>query len=154
MSMSHHISHICTTVTFYLRNIVRIRRFIDQSACHSGVRSLVLSHPSRPLLSSLHWLPLKHRIMFKLLSFVYKILNNQAPKYLGNCLNLYRPTRALRSASDPLRLTYSITRTLAGDRTFTVTASKYWYDLPLSLRQSSSVAIFRKALKTHLFCSL
>ena len=33
MSMSHHISHICSTVTFYLRNIARIRRFIDQSAC-------------------------------------------------------------------------------------------------------------------------
>ena len=44
MSMSHHISHICSTVTFYLRNIARIRRFIDQSACHNAVRSLVLSH--------------------------------------------------------------------------------------------------------------
>ena len=43
MSMSHHISHICSTVTFYLRNIARIRRFIDQSACHNAVRSLVLS---------------------------------------------------------------------------------------------------------------
>ena len=42
MSMSHHISHICSTVTFYLRNIARIRRFIDQSACHNAVRSLVL----------------------------------------------------------------------------------------------------------------
>ena len=43
MSMSNHISHICSTVTFYLRNIARIRRFIDQSACHNAVRSLVLS---------------------------------------------------------------------------------------------------------------
>ena len=39
LSMSHHISHICSTV----RNIARIRRFIDQSACHNAVRSLVLS---------------------------------------------------------------------------------------------------------------
>ena len=191
MSMSHHISHICSTVTFYLRNIARIRRFIDQSACHNAVRSLVLSridycngllssipstqlyrvqrlqnwaarlvfqvsrdHPSQPLLNSLHWLPLKQRIIFKLLLFVYKILNNQAPKYLDTCLNLYTPTRSLRSSSDPLRLTYSVTRTLAGDRTFTVSASKYWNDLPLTVRQSSSVSTFRKALKTHLFKSL
>ena len=191
MSMSHHISHICSTVTFYLRNISRIRRFIDKSACHNAVRSLVLSridycngllstipsnqlirvqrlqnwaarlifqvsrdYPSQPLLKSLHWLPLKQRIIFKLLVFVYRSLNNQAPEYLSNCLNLYTPTRALRSASDPLRLTYSITRTLAGDRTFTVSASKYWNDLPLTIRQSSSTSIFRRALKTHLFRSM
>ena len=43
MSMSHHISHICSMATFYLRNIAKIRRFIDQSACHNAVRSLVLS---------------------------------------------------------------------------------------------------------------
>ena len=43
MSMSYNISHICSTVTFYLRNISRIRRFIDQSDCHNSVRSLVLS---------------------------------------------------------------------------------------------------------------
>ena len=191
MSMSYHISHICSTVTFYLRNISRIRRFIDQSACHNAVRALVLSridycngllssipsnqltrvqrlqnwaarlilqvsrdHPSQPLLNSLHWLPLKQRIIFKLLLFVYRTLNNQAPEYLSNCLNLYTPTRSLRSASDPLRLTYSVTRTLAGDRTFTVSASKYWNDLPLTIRQSSSIPIFKKALKTHLFSSL
>ena len=191
MSMSHHISHICSTVTFYLRNIAKIRRFIDQSACRNAVRSLVLSrinycnrllssipstqlyrvqrlqnwaarlvfqvsrdHPSQPLLNLLHWLPLKQRIIFKLLLFVFKILNNQAPKYLHTCLNLYTPTRSLRSSSDPLRLTYSVTRTLAGDRTFTVSASKYWNDLPLTVRQSSSVSTFRKALKTHLFKSL
>ena len=143
MSMSHHIFHICSTVTFYFMNIARIRRFIDQSACHNAVRSLVLSridycngllssipstqldrvqrlqnwaarlvfqisrdHPSQPLLNSLHCLPLKQRIIFKLLLFVYKILNNQAPKYLDTCLNLYTPTRRLRSSSDPLHLTF------------------------------------------------
>ena len=116
MSMSYHISHICSTVTFYLKNISRIRRFIDQSACHNAVRSLVLSrvdycngllstipsnqliriqrlqnwaarlvlqvsrdHPTQPLFNSLHWLPLKQRIMFKLLLIVSKTLNKQAP---------------------------------------------------------------------------
>ena len=110
-------------------------------------------HPSRPLLNSLHWLPLKQRIMFKLLLYVYRIINNQSPKYLDTCLNLYTPIRNLRSSND-LRLTYSVTRTLAGDRTFTVTASKYWNDLPLTIRQSPSVTIFRKSLKTHLFSCL
>ena len=117
------------------------------------VRFLGTTHLSH-FLNLLHWLPLKQRIIFKLLLFVYKILNNQAPKYLDTCLNLYTPTRSLRSSSDPLRLTYSDTRTLASDRTFTVSASKYWNDLPLTVRQSLSVSAFRKALKTHLFSSL
>ena len=88
------------------------------------------------------------RIIFKLLLFVYKILNNQAPKYLDTCLNLYTPTRSLRSSSDPLRFTYSVTRTLAGDHR--TSASKYCNDLPFTVRQSSSVSAFRKALK-HIF---
>ena len=107
-------------------------------------------HPSQPLLNSLHWLPVKKRIIFKLLLFVYKILHNQAPNYLATSLNLYTPARRLRSSADPLRLTYSTTRTLAGDRTFTVAASKYWNNLPLIIRQSPSVITFRKALKAHL----
>ena len=59
--------------------------------------------------------------------------------------------RSLRSSSDPLRLTYSVTRTLAGDRTFTVSASKYGNDLPLIVRQSSSVSAFRNSLQTQSF---
>ena len=104
-------------------------------------------------MNSLHWLPLKQRIIFKLLLFVYKILNNQAPKYLDTCtcLNLYTPTRSLRSSSDPLRLTYSVTRTLAGDRTITVSASKYWNDLPLTVRQSSYSQCFQKGLENTSF---
>ena len=35
-----------------------------------------------PILHELHWLPIKERIVFKLLMFVYKILNDQAPMYL------------------------------------------------------------------------
>ena len=136
MSMCHHISHICSTVTFYLRNIARIRRFIDQSACHNAVRSLVLSridycngllssipstqldrvqrlqnwaarsvfqvsrdHPSQPLLNLLHWLPLKQRIIFKLLLFVYKILNNQASKisrYLFEYIYAYQELEVIQ----------------------------------------------------------
>ena len=94
-------------------------------------------HPSQPLLNSLHWLPLKQRIIFKLLLFVYKILNNQAPKYLDTCLNLYTPTRSLRSSSDPLRLTYSVTRTLAGDLLYLLQNTGMIYHLLLdSLHQS------------------
>ena len=74
-----------------------------------------------------------------------------APMYISNCLKLYVPKRNLRSSSDCLRLDYPITRNKAGDRTFTVCASKLWNDLPKTLRNCTSVNAFKKALKTHLF---
>ena len=105
----------------------------------------------KPLLKSLHWLPIRQRISFKLLLFVYKCLHNQGPIYLTNCLSVYVPNRQLRSSNDYLRLVYPITRVLADDRTFTVAASKEWNKLSVYIRQSSSTNIFKKALKTYLF---
>ncbi len=43
MSMSPHISSLCQSITYQLRNISRIRRFLDINSCHHIVRSLVLS---------------------------------------------------------------------------------------------------------------
>ena len=43
MTMSAHINNVCRNVTFHLRNISRIRKFIDQNTCHHAVRSLILS---------------------------------------------------------------------------------------------------------------
>ena len=43
MSMAAHITNLSRTVTFHLRNITRIRRFIDKDTCHHAIRSLVLS---------------------------------------------------------------------------------------------------------------
>ena len=188
MTMLSHINNVTKTVTFHLRNIGRIRKYIDQTTCHHAARSLILSRldycngllsslPStyitrlqrlqnwaarlvfevdrkqspKPLLKSLHWLPIRQRISFKLLLFVYKCLHNQGPIYLTNSLSVYVPNRQLRSSNDYLRLVYPITRVLAGDRTFTVAASKEWNKLPVYIRQSSSTNIFKKALKTYLF---
>ena len=73
------------------------------------------------------------------------------PWSISNCLKLYVPKRNLRSSSDCLRLDYPITRNKAGDRTFTVYASKLWNNLPMTLTNCTSVNAFKKALKTHLF---
>ena len=43
LSMSSHVTSLCTNVTYHLRNITRIRRFLDRDSCHHIIRSLVLS---------------------------------------------------------------------------------------------------------------
>ena len=43
MTMASHITNVSRTITFHLRNISRIRRFIDKDTCHHAVGSLILS---------------------------------------------------------------------------------------------------------------
>ena len=43
MSMSMHVKTLCRSLTFKLRNISRIRRFLDFDTCHLIVRALILS---------------------------------------------------------------------------------------------------------------
>lgn len=76
------------------------------------------------LSASLHWLPIHARIHFKIILFVFKSLNGLAPAYLFELLQVYTPTRSLRSA-DLLLLSVPKTKLkLRGDRAFAVVASK------------------------------
>ena len=113
-------------------------------------------HDAMPL-SSLHWLPIKQRIVFKILLFVYNFFHDRAPEYFSDCLELYRPVRTnLRSNTDPFRLTFHVARSKAGDRTFTVAAAKEWNKLPPSIKAAPPVDVFEKLLETYLFptCSM
>ena len=47
-------------------------------------------------LKELHWLPVEARIEFKILSYVWKSLNERAPNYLTNMLRPREITRDLR----------------------------------------------------------
>ncbi len=55
-----------------------------------------------PILQSLHWLPIKFRISYKIVLLAYKALNDLAPAYLTNLLSRYNPTRSLRSQNSGL----------------------------------------------------
>ena len=52
-----------------------------------------------PLLQELHWLPVEYRIEFKILLVTFKCLNNVAPYYLQELINVYKPKWQLRSSS-------------------------------------------------------
>ena len=104
-----------------------------------------------PPLKELHWLPVQYRIQFKVLLLVYKSLNDKGPKYLKELLIPYSPSRTLRSTSSN-DLTVPRTRLKTyGDRAFSVAGPRLWNNLPSSVRNSTSVPAFKKALKTHLF---
>ncbi|KAH3727166.1 hypothetical protein DPMN_053093 [Dreissena polymorpha] len=53
---------------------------------------------SKQALYELHWLPIKARILFKLLTFMYKFSNDEAPTYLTELRTKHIPNRqGLRS---------------------------------------------------------
>jgi len=55
-----------------------------------------------PVLQSLHWLPVKFGIDFKVLLFVYKPLSGLAPQYISDLTIPYSLSRVLRSSDQRL----------------------------------------------------
>ena len=51
----------------------------------------------QPILRQLHWLPVRKRIVFKIILLTFKIIHGLAPQYLSDFLPIYKPTRSLRS---------------------------------------------------------
>ena len=54
------------------------------------------------ILRRLHWLPVRYRIIFKILLLTYKALNGQAPSYIKDLLKYRNSGRVLRSSNEHL----------------------------------------------------
>ena len=104
-----------------------------------------------PVLASLHWLPIRFRVDFKLLLFVFKSLHGLAPPYLADLIQPHRPARALRSADQLLLEARRARLKTRGDRAFAVVGPNLWNALPLSVRAADSIECFKSRLKAHLF---
>ncbi len=103
------------------------------------------------VLASLHWLPIKLRVDFKILLFAYKALHNSALDYISDLTKPYKASRSLRS-SDQLLLSVPRSRCKTkGDRDFSVVAPKLWNGLPLNIRASPSLNAFKSSLKTYFY---
>ena len=103
------------------------------------------------ILSDLHWLPIKKRIMFKLLLIVYKSLNHAAPKYLSELLRPYHPKPNLRSSTRSLLVVPNSRLKSFGDKAFEIAGPKLWNALPMNIRAASTTHQFKSLLKTYLF---
>ena len=106
-----------------------------------------------PVLHNLHWLPIQKRIKFKILCLTYKVLSNMSPVYLRELLEIRSSGRTLRSSTEGAHtLRQPIANTVFyGDRAFSVCAPRLWNRLPVSLRLSVNIDVFKSNLKTHLF---
>ena len=131
--------------------ILRLQRVQNAAArCVLGLRkrdsaSLALSH--------LHWLPVRHRIIFKVLLLTWKALHGEAPEYIKEMLSPLQYQRTLRSSASGLLEVPRTNLKTYGDRAFSVQAPKLWNSLPSPIREKPTRDSFKQTLKTHLFSS-
>ena len=79
-----------------------------------------------------------------------KALNNLAPVCISNVLVRYEPSRNLRSTDKYLlRIPKTHLKTY-GDRAFSVADTRLWNALPMDIKLSPSVSVFKNRLKTLL----
>ena len=130
------------------QNLNRLQK-IQNKAARLITRDKASTH-IQPVLRSLHWLPVKERIEFKSLCFVFKCLHDLAPQYLKDLFKEYQPVRTLRSSDALLLETPSSNLALCG-KAFSVSGAKLWNSISLDTRTSSNLDIFKRKLKTELF---
>ena len=138
MSLSTHVGNFIRSMYMHMRHISRIRHHLDDTTLVKVVMVLVISalygvtdyllkklqlaqnNAARlvrkskkydhitPIPKDLHWLPVKSRIIFKVLSIVHSAMHSVAcPSYIQELVTHYAPPRALRSVTAFIWTIYS-----------------------------------------------
>ena len=120
--------HLCDTI--------QKRIALIETARHESI--VTMSPPftcSLPLLRSLHWLPVRFKILFKI---NFKTLCEKQPVYLHSMLATSLPSRSLRLNNDN-SLSVPRVKTNTGARAFHSCAPSLWNNLPLFVYSANSV---------------
>ena len=134
-------------------------QLVQNSLCRVVTSSSNFFHIT-PQLKKLHRLPVRYRVQFKIGLITYKILNQGQPVYLRELIHPYTSFRNTRHSNPKLKFLQTPTfdhRVHKSIKQFSNSFSHYapvaWNPFPFQIRNSPSVASFRKHLKTHLFNS-
>lgn len=126
-------------------------------AVQNAAARLILKIPKfqsgREGICTLHWLPIKERISFKVLSTVYKAMHSKGSSQLKSLFQWYIPGRSLRSSTQNKLVSPRFCRSRWGGRSFSVAAARLWNSLPLAIVNACSLPAFKKLLKTWLYPS-
>ena len=191
-SMTSQVGGLCRTLNFQLKNIARIRKYLDQDTCQHIVRSFVLSrldygnsllagstnaqsnklqhlqnraaclicsakrheHIS-PYLTRIHCLPVHQCVNLKLLVYIYQcLIFTKIPfSLILFCITL----KEVLIITSILRLiilgsTFPKLTIPQAIKAFFVIGPHLWNMLPmLPTRETASLTVFKKILKTYLF---
>ena len=150
----------CNSIFLSLTDFeLRRLQLVQNPLCRVVTRSSKYSHIT-PQLKKLDWLPVKYRIQFKIGLIIYKIVNQGQPVYLRELLHPYTSSRNTRRSTPKVKFLHTPTfdrKVYKSVKLFSNSFSHYapvlWNSFPFQIRNSPSVASFRKHLKTHPFNS-
>jgi len=104
-------------------------------------------------LIELHWLQVVTRIEFKLSTLMYRSVTGNAPSYIKDMLlpasGLHRQTQLQSASNDDLVVPCIGLK--FGEPAFSVAAPRLWNEVPYDVRKASTLATFKRHLKTFLF---
>ena len=130
---------------------------MQNTLCRIVTKTHRFSSITRPM-ASLHWLPVKYRIQFKMCLIMFKLRHTGYPAYLRDCDRPYHSTYQTRKSDSSHnflqtpyynRKQHNSFKSLSS--TFIYSAPRLWNSLPDSCRCASSISTFRSHLKTHLW---
>ena len=127
-------------------------QLVQNNAARIIVRKRKSDHISLTL-KELHWLPIEARVEFKILLLTFKALNGTAPLYLTNLVRFKENACVLWSGSEQYLEVQPTRLKSIGVRAFAAIAPRLWNSIPVTIRNSANVNIFKRAVKTHLFRS-
>ena len=104
-------------------HISRLQRL--QNSCARVIYGVGRRDHVSGLLKKLHWLPIRQRIIFKVLCLIFKCVHGTAPSYLSDILPLRDENRFVQIPR---------TKTAYGDQAFSRLGPMYWNALPTHIR--------------------
>ena len=151
LSMKEHINNACQMAYWELRRISSMIQYLTEDAAKTLVVSLsrlvygnCLLHKlqknqnasarlilkssrqehTKPLLKALHWLPISDRITCKLSCTCYNSVTASTPQYLTDLLQIYTPSRTLRSTADTRKLKIPLQKEILRPEIFLLSGSR------------------------------
>ena len=141
----------CNSLLFGVSGELHRRMQLIQNSAARLVTGSAKHDHITPDLVHLHWLPVRQRIVFKIAVLVFKALHGESPMYISEMIASYAPERTLRSSTKSLVRESAPKCVTFGGRAFSYAAPKLWNKLPSDIRNASSLDLFKKQLKFHLF---
>jgi hypothetical protein len=103
-------------------------------------------------LMTLHWLPIKRRVQFKVCCIMHRCTYSEtSPAYLRALVKRKVPTRTLRSNRNVEYELPKVNKKTHGGRAFTFMGPKLWNVLPADVQNTKDFKHFKKLLKTYFF---
>ena len=127
-----------------------VRKYFTAEATKTLVCSLVQAskheHISPPLVD-LHWLPVCHRIQYKIATVYYNIISGSAPPCLADRLRLYTPSQTLGSSADLRIFCIPIKcKRFHKQRIFCYTGPVIWNSLPFPVHHFQRLLSFSSTI--------